>query len=652
MFMNPGKAVRAAVAACIAASATATFAAEEADVLDEIVVTAQFRQQNLQDTPLAITAVTAELMEARSQTNISEITNQAPSVTLKQQSAMFGPAIAAYIRGVGAADFNPALEPGVGIYVDDVYIATLTGSLLDLLDLERVEILRGPQGTLFGRNTIGGAMQLISRKPGDTFGIDEKLNFGRFSQFSTRTRLDTGYLFGSPVKATLAYLHGQSNGYFDNTLAPSSRAPNAYGNDALWASLYGAFGDRFTAYYTFDYDKRRGTPPFFQMVAATPAVAAYYGRSPMFGGAPFQLSSERLNSGQQAPFEGRFSSYSETLGHDLTLEYKMSDAASLKSVSSYRSFNQDTICSLTGNGVMRGVVLDPVTFAPSIGDLNGPYQCNNAPQRQFQYSEELQLLGHTAQWSYVAGAYYFYERSSEYNRQSFTFVLPGGMAALNLSPVRVFHWALVAAFGAAYLLSESERQRDLHVMFGYTVLGLVAFRLLWGFVGTHYARFSSFLFGPRATLQYLVGLVSGRAERHLGHNPAGSWAIWAILGLAAATGVTGYMTFNELGGEAVEEIHEALANAWLVVVFVHVAGVIASSVMHRENLVRAMVTGRKNGRVSDGIARAWRGVAALMLAAVLGFWSWQWTQAPDAATLQAQAAARADRHQGHHDDDD
>ncbi|MFO1456734.1 MAG: cytochrome b/b6 domain-containing protein [Steroidobacteraceae bacterium] len=189
-------------------------------------------------------------------------------------------------------------------------------------------------------------------------------------------------------------------------------------------------------------------------------------------------------------------------------------------------------------------------------------------------------------------------------------------------PVRVFHWALVAAFGAAYLLSESERQRDLHVMFGYTVLGLVAFRLLWGFVGTHYARFSSFLFGPRATLQYLVGLVSGRAERHLGHNPAGSWAIWAILGLAAATGVTGYMTFNELGGEAVEEIHEALANAWLVVVFVHVAGVIASSVMHRENLVRAMVTGYKQATAGASVPAvpARHAVGLLAALAVVGFW--------------------------------
>ncbi len=146
-----------------AAGACAADAGE--DVLGEVVVTAQFREQNVQDTPLAITAISAEMLESRNQTNLAEVTNQAPNVTLKPQGAAFGPSLGASIRGVGQFDFNPALEPGVGIYVDDVYYATLTGSILDLLDLERVEILRGPQGTLAGKNSIGGAVKLFSRKP-------------------------------------------------------------------------------------------------------------------------------------------------------------------------------------------------------------------------------------------------------------------------------------------------------------------------------------------------------------------------------------------------------------------------------------------------------------------------------------------------------
>nr|WP_243415207.1 TonB-dependent receptor [Altererythrobacter segetis] len=151
---------------------TAQSAASTADAGgSEIVVTAQFREQKLQDTPLAITAVNAAMLEARSQTDISQITAQAPNVTLKPQGAAFGPSLAASIRGVGQYDFNPALEPGVGLYVDDVYYATLTGAIFDLLDLDRVEVLRGPQGTLAGKNSIGGAVKLYSKKPtGDGSG--------------------------------------------------------------------------------------------------------------------------------------------------------------------------------------------------------------------------------------------------------------------------------------------------------------------------------------------------------------------------------------------------------------------------------------------------------------------------------------------------
>jgi cytochrome b len=189
-------------------------------------------------------------------------------------------------------------------------------------------------------------------------------------------------------------------------------------------------------------------------------------------------------------------------------------------------------------------------------------------------------------------------------------------------PVRVFHWALAGSFAAAYVLAESERLRQVHVMLGYTVLGLIAFRMLWGFVGTQYARFASFLFGPGAVLRYLGHLATGRPEHHLGHNPAGSWAIWAILALGVATGVTGYMTFNELGGEVVEELHEGFANAWLAVVFVHVAGVLVSSVLHRENLVTAMVTGYKRAvggsPVADVPARRLVGLAGAL--AIGAFW--------------------------------
>ncbi|MFM1887620.1 MAG: hypothetical protein RL026_2777 [Pseudomonadota bacterium] len=177
-------------------SQTTIAATPEGDPLDEIVVTAQFREQSLQSTPLSITAVSAELLESRNQTNISEVANQAPNVSLKPQGSAYGPAMAAFIRGVGQHDFNPALEPGVGLYVDDVYFATLTGSVLDLLDLERVEILRGPQGTLAGRNSIGGAIKLYTKKPGadggslsGTFGSASRVDFRGSYDFQLSERL-------------------------------------------------------------------------------------------------------------------------------------------------------------------------------------------------------------------------------------------------------------------------------------------------------------------------------------------------------------------------------------------------------------------------------------------------------------------------------
>ena len=175
-----------------AQEASAPQAAEEAatSTTQEIVVTAQFRAQKLQDTPLAITAVNAAILEARGQTDISQITGQAPNVVLRNQPQSGGIGLIAFIRGIGQTDFNYALEPGVGIYVDDVYIPTLSSSLLDLMDLERVEVLRGPQGTLAGRNSIGGAIKLFSKKPNGEGGGYLQATYGAYNRIDVRGMAD------------------------------------------------------------------------------------------------------------------------------------------------------------------------------------------------------------------------------------------------------------------------------------------------------------------------------------------------------------------------------------------------------------------------------------------------------------------------------
>jgi cytochrome b len=196
------------------------------------------------------------------------------------------------------------------------------------------------------------------------------------------------------------------------------------------------------------------------------------------------------------------------------------------------------------------------------------------------------------------------------------------------APVRVFHWLMVLSFAGAYLTAESELWRLVHVTLGYTMAGLVAFRIVWGLVGTRPARFSSFVRGPRAVVADLRSMVTRQAAHHAGHNPAGAWAIIALLTLAAAVTISGVATFNDFGGEWLEELHEGAVNLMLGLVGLHIAGVILSSWLHRDNLIGAMLTGRKAGRPEDAAQNPRRRVAALMLLAVLGFWALQWQSAP------------------------
>jgi iron complex outermembrane receptor protein len=171
-----------AVAIALVAPVAAQSQEEEGRQLEEIIVTAEFREANVQTTPVAITAVNAAMLDARSQTNIADVAAQAPNVVLKPGGQANGQSMVAFIRGIGQTDFNYAVEPGVGVYVDDVYYPTLTGSMVELLDINRVEILRGPQGTLAGRNAIGGAIKLFSRAPSLSGGGELAVTYGDYDR--------------------------------------------------------------------------------------------------------------------------------------------------------------------------------------------------------------------------------------------------------------------------------------------------------------------------------------------------------------------------------------------------------------------------------------------------------------------------------------
>ncbi len=239
------------------AAAADQTAAAPTDALQEVVITAEFRTEKLQETPIAITAVNAEAMEQRNMTNLTDIANVAPNVTMFENSAAYGKTNAAFIRGIGQSDYNLASgEPGVGIYIDDVYFATTLGSAFDLYDLDSVEILRGPQGTLQGKNSIGGAVNMHSKKPtGDDSGYVD-VTLGDFSRRDFKAAYDMKvtddvflrvsafeqYRAGYVTRANYACATGQppagantttdSRGYTINTNAPNylqGTTPNQLG---------------------------------------------------------------------------------------------------------------------------------------------------------------------------------------------------------------------------------------------------------------------------------------------------------------------------------------------------------------------------------------------------------------------------------------
>lgn len=159
--------------------------------------------------------------------------------------------------------------------------------------------------------------------------------------------------------------------------------------------------------------------------------------------------------------------------------------------------------------------------------------------------------------------------------------------------VRLFHWSLVTSFVIAWFTANS--WETMHYWAGYAAGALIIVRLIWGLVGTPYARFSQFVRHPMTIMKYLIAMAKGNEARHMGHNPAGGAMVLALMAAMAATAFTGWlMTTDAYFGVAwVQKLHDLIAHGLLLLVFIHLAGVFLASIRHRENLVRAMITGRK-----------------------------------------------------------
>lgn len=218
-MIHSAKPVRTLVA--IALSTCLSVPVQAQVTLEEIVVTAQKREQNVQDVPIAITAVTGESMEVKALTQVAEVAAYAPNVYM-DPTTPFGASnniLAAYIRGIGQSDFAFNLEPGVGVYVDGVYMARTIGANVDLLDVDRVEIMKGPQGTLFGRNTIGGAINVITRRPGNEFQWRGEVTTGSFNRLDIRGAAE-GALIQDTLYGLVAFSSKNRDGYQENRTYP------------------------------------------------------------------------------------------------------------------------------------------------------------------------------------------------------------------------------------------------------------------------------------------------------------------------------------------------------------------------------------------------------------------------------------------------
>jgi len=227
MYRKPSYRGALVAASAISALLVCSPAAHAQSVVEELVVTAQKRSENVQDVPIAISAFTANALQERAVGNVAQLSNLAPNVTLDGGTPFSGSpsVLSAYVRGIGSDDFAFNIDPGVGIYVDGVYLARTVGANQDLLDVERIEILKGPQGTLFGRNTIGGAISIVTRDPGDTFRFKGDVTTGSFNLMQARGSADLPLAEG--LSSSITFGIKSREGYVERIPYPDARARNS-----------------------------------------------------------------------------------------------------------------------------------------------------------------------------------------------------------------------------------------------------------------------------------------------------------------------------------------------------------------------------------------------------------------------------------------
>jgi len=434
---------RSWTSACLLAIAVAGLSTTASATLEEVVVTARKTAESLQDTPISVTALSGDRLEDMGLSRITKLQNVTPNLVFQNTPAYSGAGnnAAVYIRGVGQKDFVPTIDPGVGIYVDEVYLGRSAGAVLDMIDIQQVEILRGPQGTLFGKNTIGGAISITTTKPNEEFGGKVDIKVGTDERRNIRGVLNV------PLSDTL-FARGsfgslQQDGYvfrpFDDK--DLGNQDTSMGRLALrWVP-----SDTFTADLSFDYydDETNGPPLLITRVDGFPESATaipggnfpfinnlFAGFSPDFGGpnpivctfpnAPSAcFTSANAVTGNNTNL-GTGPNYSEMENEavSLTLTWDL-DAFTAKLITSYRSLDGEFANDRDGYPQNDG---QPAV--PGLPILVNPVTHYFDTFKQDQFSVELQLTGSAIEdrLRWVAGVYAFEEDGENINPVDFTTV--------------------------------------------------------------------------------------------------------------------------------------------------------------------------------------------------------------------------------------
>ena len=423
-----------AIACAVSGQAFAAQEPEQAEAkqtavkgIERVSVTAQKRISTLQETPIAITAFNAEAIENLGIEDISDVNAQAPNVKIiPPYGSTFN--VGMNIRGLGTAEPSLAIDPKVGIYLDGVYLARNAGAVFNIVDLERMEVLRGPQGTLWGKNTTGGALNLVTTKPSDDFQFKQKLSAGNNSLLSSTTSIDTGAL--GNFTARLTYMTSEHDGWATNTFAGAKEKNlGAEEVDAMRIALRYA-GDDFTVDYS--YDNTDGSSVSIPVQISNvrpqytdpniPTIDMSTGK--LYAGNVFaMMAANNHGPSRQTEFEldnhGR--EYVDIKGHNLTVEWDYADNHTFKSISSIRSYDSDLSEGVdTDGGAYFAPALDLTTSPPSVNTNDiiaiPAFHYTNV-KSQKQKSQEFQLLGQFLEGDlkYVAGYYYFTEEGKENN---------------------------------------------------------------------------------------------------------------------------------------------------------------------------------------------------------------------------------------------